>query len=125
MSDDLERYTAFWEAHKSDFDQFGNYIPNSQIDGDLREARATITALTASLAQVTAEGVKMADAAMALGFQTVELKAENAKLREALKQAEGLRSMRILSTPDQFTVRLDAAFPDVFSAITRALGATK
>jgi hypothetical protein len=38
-------YSEFWEAHHGDFDQFGNYIPYSQMDGDLRAAKAEIERL--------------------------------------------------------------------------------
>lgn len=38
-------YSEFWENHSGDFDQFGNYIPHSQMDGDLRAARAEIERL--------------------------------------------------------------------------------
>jgi hypothetical protein len=41
-------YSEFWEAHHGDFDQFGNYIPYSQMDGDLRAAKAEIERLRAS-----------------------------------------------------------------------------
>jgi hypothetical protein len=40
-------YSEFWEKHRSDFDQFGNYIPYSQMDGDLRAAKAEIERLRA------------------------------------------------------------------------------
>ena len=40
-------YSEFWERHHGDFDQFGNYLPYSQIDGDLRAARAEIERLQA------------------------------------------------------------------------------
>jgi hypothetical protein len=35
-------YSEFWEKHHGDFDQFGNYLPYSQIDGDLRAAKAKL-----------------------------------------------------------------------------------
>ena len=35
-------YSEFWEQHHGDFDQFGNYLPYSQIDGDLRAAKRRI-----------------------------------------------------------------------------------
>ena len=38
-------YSEFWERHHGDFDQFGNYVPYSQIDGDLRAAKAEIERL--------------------------------------------------------------------------------
>ena len=38
-------YSEFWEQHHGDFDQFGNYVPYSQMDGDLRAANARIKAL--------------------------------------------------------------------------------
>jgi hypothetical protein len=38
-------YSEFWERHHGDFDQFGNYIPYSQMDGDLRAAKAEIERL--------------------------------------------------------------------------------
>lgn len=38
-------YSEFWEKHSGDFDQFGNYVPYSQMDGDLRAARAEIEKL--------------------------------------------------------------------------------
>jgi hypothetical protein len=38
-------YSEFWEKHSGDFDQFGNYIPYSQMDGDLRAAKAEIERL--------------------------------------------------------------------------------
>ena len=31
-------YSEFYERHHADFDAAGNYIPHSQIDGDLRAA---------------------------------------------------------------------------------------
>lgn len=40
-------YSEFWEKHQRDFDQFGNYIPHSQIDGDLRAAKRRIAELEA------------------------------------------------------------------------------
>ncbi|HMF76438.1 MAG TPA: hypothetical protein VK604_12310, partial [Bryobacteraceae bacterium] len=40
-------YSEFWEKHQRNFDQFGNYIPHSQIDGDLRAAKAEIERLRA------------------------------------------------------------------------------
>ncbi len=40
-------YSEFWEQHSGEFDQFGNYIPYSQIDGDLRAAKAEIERLKA------------------------------------------------------------------------------
>jgi len=42
-------YSEFWEKHHGDFDQFGNYIPYSQMDGDLRAAKAEIERLRAAL----------------------------------------------------------------------------
>ena len=42
-------YSEFWERHQGDFDQFGNYVPYSQMDGDLRAAKARIEALEAAL----------------------------------------------------------------------------
>ena len=42
-------YSEFWERHSGDFDQFGNYVPYSQMDGDLRAAKARIEALEAAL----------------------------------------------------------------------------
>ncbi|MCK1322096.1 hypothetical protein IVA94_14590 [Bradyrhizobium sp. 156] len=42
-------YSAFWEKHQRNFDQFGNYIPHSQIDGDLRAAKRKIAELEAAL----------------------------------------------------------------------------
>ena len=42
-------YSEFWEQHHGDFDQFGNYVPYSQMDGDLRAAKARIEALEAAL----------------------------------------------------------------------------
>lgn len=42
-------YSEFWEKHHGDFDQFGNYIPYSQIDGDLRAAKAEIERLRAAV----------------------------------------------------------------------------
>jgi hypothetical protein len=35
-------YSEFWEQHNGDFDMAGNYIPHSQIDGDLRAAKAKL-----------------------------------------------------------------------------------
>ena len=53
-------YSEFWEKHQRDFDQFGNYIPHSQVDGDLRAAKAEIERL-GGLAQCPApEGIKWA-----------------------------------------------------------------
>lgn len=43
-------YSEFWEQHHGDFDQFGNYVPYSQMDGDLRAAKARIEALEKALA---------------------------------------------------------------------------
>jgi hypothetical protein len=42
-------YSEFWEKHHGDFDQFGNYVPYSQMDGDLRAAKARIAELEAAL----------------------------------------------------------------------------
>jgi DNA repair exonuclease SbcCD ATPase subunit len=42
-------YSEFWERHHGDFDQFGNYVPYSQMDGDLRAANARIEELTKEL----------------------------------------------------------------------------
>lgn len=47
-------YSEFWEKHSGDFDQFGNYVPYSQMDGDLRAARAEIEKLR-SLSQPVME----------------------------------------------------------------------
>ena len=41
-------YSEFWEKHQRDFDQFGNYIPYSQMDGDIRWLRAGIERAIAS-----------------------------------------------------------------------------
>lgn len=38
-------YSEFWEQHNGEFDAGGNYIPHSQIDGDLRAAKAEIASL--------------------------------------------------------------------------------
>jgi hypothetical protein len=45
-------YSEFWERHHGDFDQFDNYIPHSQMDGDLRAAKAKIEQLEAALHQM-------------------------------------------------------------------------
>ena len=45
-------YSEFWEEHHGDFDQFGNYVPYSQMDGDLRAAHARIEALEAALREI-------------------------------------------------------------------------
>ena len=42
-------YSEFWEKYHGDFDQFGNYLPYSQIDGDLRAAKREIERLRALL----------------------------------------------------------------------------
>lgn len=44
-------YSEFWEKHHGDFDQFGNYIPHSQIDGDLRAAKAEIVRLRSAIGE--------------------------------------------------------------------------
>lgn len=43
-------YSEFWEKHHGDFDQFGNYVPYSQMDGDLRAAQRRIAELELKLA---------------------------------------------------------------------------
>lgn len=40
-------YVEFYEQHHADFDPAGNYIPHSQIDGDLRAAEAEAERLRA------------------------------------------------------------------------------
>jgi hypothetical protein len=41
------QYSEFWERHNGDFDMAGNYIPHSQMDGDLRATKAEIKRLKA------------------------------------------------------------------------------
>ena len=40
-------YSEFWELHRGDFDSAGNYIPHSQIDGDLRAAESRLASYDA------------------------------------------------------------------------------
>lgn len=56
-------YSEFWERHVDDFDAAGNYIPHSQIDGDLRAAEARVTALEAEKAGLVAALVPFANEA--------------------------------------------------------------
>jgi hypothetical protein len=42
-------YSEFWEQHNGDFDMAGNYIPHSQIDGDLRAERKKVGVLYPAL----------------------------------------------------------------------------
>lgn len=42
-------YVEFYERHRDDFDAVGNYIPYSQMDGDIRAAEARATAAEAAL----------------------------------------------------------------------------
>jgi len=49
-------YSEFWEKHCRDFDQFGNYVPYSQMDGDLRAAKRRIAELEAALSNTSTEG---------------------------------------------------------------------
>lgn len=42
-------YSEFYERHHADFDAAGNYIPHSQIDGDLRAAETRSAALARAL----------------------------------------------------------------------------
>jgi len=49
-------YSEFWERHNGDFDQSGNYIPHSQMDGDLRAAKAEIEQLRSVAQSLRAEG---------------------------------------------------------------------
>ncbi|WP_315833958.1 hypothetical protein [Bradyrhizobium prioriisuperbiae] len=54
-------YSEFWEEHHGDFDQFGNYIPYSQIDGDLRAANARATRLQQERDEAYERAAKMAE----------------------------------------------------------------
>ena len=49
-------YSEFWEKNCRDFDQFGNYVPYSQMDGDLRAAKRRIAELEAALSDTSPEG---------------------------------------------------------------------
>lgn len=42
-------YSEFWEQHNGEFDMAGNYIPHSQIDGDLRAVKDKMEGLLAGL----------------------------------------------------------------------------
>jgi hypothetical protein len=55
-------YSEFWEQHQGDFDQFGNYIPYSQMDGDLRAANARIEVLEKALREIASGYPSPADA---------------------------------------------------------------
>ena len=48
-------YSEFWEKHCRDFDQFGNYVPYSQMDGDLRAAKRRIAELEAALSNTSTD----------------------------------------------------------------------
>jgi len=51
-SNAASEYVGFWERHHGDFDAAGNYIPHSQMDGDLRAAEARADALAAEVEQL-------------------------------------------------------------------------
>lgn len=110
-------YVEFYEQHHADFDPAGNYIPHSQIDGDLRAAEAEAERLRAENTdlshreKVRSEAInkalhdanERAESAQAradlanklfdqreeylagLDARNSELRADNERLREALK----------------------------------------
>lgn len=49
QADAASEYVEFYERHHGDFDAAGNYIPHSQMDGDLRNAEARAEALAAEV----------------------------------------------------------------------------
>jgi hypothetical protein len=96
-SNAASEYVEFWEHHRNNFDAAGNYIPHSQIDGDLREAQALLASKDAEITNLDAEigdlkgEARQAqhDAAMAQARNS-ELEADSDDLRRRLGEAVGL-----------------------------------
>lgn len=95
-------YVEFYEQHHADFDPAGNYIPHSQIDGDLRAAKAEAERLRAERDELREKVERLEGERNALsaemdqatgriddiGAEAKALRSENAALQEAVFRAE-------------------------------------
>lgn len=52
IADVAATYADFWDTHHASIDAAGNYIPHSQIDGDLRAAEAECARLRVALREI-------------------------------------------------------------------------